>query len=113
MMTKRETFSLMARIAVYYEQFELDQKKLDSWHEVLKECNLEELEAALQAHVSASVYPPKIADLLKKLLEARVVPGPEETASIAAGKDKPASREVIQRELEKVRTILGIGRGES
>ncbi|VEF46680.1 Uncharacterised protein [Bacillus freudenreichii] len=112
-MTKRETFSLMARIAVYYDQFGLDQKKLDSWHEVLKGCNLEELEAALHAHVSASVYPPKIADLLKKPLVARVVPGPEETARITAGKEKLASPEVMQRELEKVRTILGIGRGES
>lgn len=112
-MTKRETFSLMARIAVYYEQFELDQKKLDSWHEVLKDCNLEELEAALQAHVSTSVYPPKIADLLKKPQETRVVPGPEETKRITAGNEKPASREVMQSELEKVRAILGIGRGES
>lgn len=112
-MTKRETFSLMARIAVYYEQFELDQKKLDSWHEVLKGCNLEELETALHAHVSASVYPPKIADLLKRPQEARVVPGPEETERITAGKENPASREVMQSELEKVRTILGIGREES
>lgn len=112
-MTKRETFSLMARIAVYYEQFELDQKKLDSWHKVLKSYNLEELEAALQAHVSVSVYPPKIADLLKRPQEARVVPSPEETERITAGEEKPASREVVQSELEKVRVILGIGRGES
>ncbi|WHY83822.1 replicative helicase loader/inhibitor [Siminovitchia fortis] len=111
-MTKRETFSLMARIAVYYEQFELDQKKLDSWHEVLKDCNLEELEAALHEHVSASVYPPKIADLLKKPASARVVPDPEETERITAGNEKPASREVVESELAKVRAILGKGRGE-
>lgn len=112
-MTKRQTFSLMARIAVYYEQFELDQRRVDSWHEVLKNGNLKELEDALMTHVSTSVYPPRIADLLNKpLATSRFVPDTEETAYIVATRERPASREVVEAELAKMRKILGINQVE-
>jgi hypothetical protein len=31
-MTKRETFSLLSMIQAYYDQFEVDQMKVDVWH---------------------------------------------------------------------------------
>lgn len=99
----------MARIAVYYEQFDLDQNRLDSWHEVLKNSEMEDLEAALMAHVSTSVYPPRIADLLNKPAPmARFVPDAEQTAWITSAEETPACDEVRMSELAKMRKILGI-----
>jgi hypothetical protein len=42
-MIKRETFSLLSMIQVYYEHFEVEQMKLDLWHEAVKSYELEEL----------------------------------------------------------------------
>lgn len=109
-MTKRQTFSLMARIAVYYAKFEIDQQMVDSWHEILKDYDLERLEKALDAHVSTSVYPPKIADLLRKPPATRIIPSPKETIMLITGQKRPASREVVEKELAKMRKILNIKR---
>ena len=35
-MIKRETFELLKRIAVFYDQFVVNQEKVNMWHEVLK-----------------------------------------------------------------------------
>jgi hypothetical protein len=35
-MIKRETYALMSMIQVYYDQFDVDQMKVDLWHEALK-----------------------------------------------------------------------------
>ncbi|MBS4178131.1 replicative helicase loader/inhibitor [Lederbergia citrea] len=111
-MTKRETFTLLALIAVYYEQFDFDQKKVDSWHQVLKEHHIDQLKNNLIRHVSSSPYPPKISDLIRKPeTGARVIPNVEETTYIITHSWMPASEEVVQAELVKIREILGIERG--
>ncbi|MBS4223341.1 replicative helicase loader/inhibitor [Lederbergia citrea] len=111
-MTKRETFTLIALIAVYYEQFDFDQKKVDSWHQILKEHHIDELKNNLITHVASSPYPPKISDLVRKPETcARAIPNVEETTYIFTHKRKPASEEVVQAELRKMREILGIERG--
>ena len=42
-MTKRETFSLLSMIQAYYDHFEVDQMKVDVWHEALKSYEMEDL----------------------------------------------------------------------
>ncbi|MFC5465566.1 replicative helicase loader/inhibitor [Lederbergia graminis] len=110
-MTKRETFTLLALIAVYYEQFEVNQEKIDTWHKALKQYSYEELEENLLAHVAASPYPPKVAQLIqKKQVDSRAIPSLEETSQLIQMETKPAQSSVIEMELEKMRSILDIRR---
>ena len=110
-MTKRETFTLLALIAVYYEQFEVNQEKIDTWHKALKAYSFEELEENLLAHVAASPYPPKIAQLIqKKQVDSRAIPSLEETSQLIYKQEDPARPSVIEEELAKMRKILDIRR---
>ncbi|MBU8878796.1 hypothetical protein BGM26_07305 [Bacillus sp. FJAT-29790] len=112
-MTKREAFTLLALISVYYEQFELDQEKVDSWHKILKDYTVDQLRENLLAYVAESPYPPKVSDLIKKpAVVSRAIPNCADTAYILKIDWKPASEEVVKRELAKMREILGISRGE-
>ncbi|MEH7342516.1 replicative helicase loader/inhibitor [Bacillus sp. JJ1532] len=112
-MTKREVFNLMSLISVYYEQFELNQEKVDSWHQVLKGYSADQLEGNFLDFVVESPYPPKISDLIRKpAVVSRVIPGCDDTTYILHMDYKPASREVVERELKKMREILGIRQGE-
>jgi len=43
-MTKRKTFELLKKIAVFYVQFTIDQEKLNLWHKVLKDFSFEEIQ---------------------------------------------------------------------
>lgn len=113
-MTKRETYTLLALIAVYYEQFEVNQRKIDSWHEVLQNHEIENLRRNLLLHVEESPYPPKISDLVRKSAAvSRSIPDCWDTAYIVPPAWKPASEAVVQAELAKMREILGIRRTEA
>ncbi|MBT2690132.1 hypothetical protein J7I93_18345 [Bacillus sp. ISL-47] len=113
-MTKRETYTLLALIAVYYEQFEVNQRKIDSWHEVLQSHEVEDLRRNLLLHVKESPYPPKISDLVRKsAMVSRAIPNCLDTDCIVPIAWKPASEEVVQAELAKMREILGIRRSEA
>ncbi|MDQ0221070.1 hypothetical protein J2S21_004228 [Peribacillus cavernae] len=46
-MTKNELFTILELIIVYYDQFEIDQKKVDAWHEVLQTCSFEKVKDRL------------------------------------------------------------------
>lgn len=110
-MIKRETFTLMGLLAVYYEQFELNQEKVDSWHEVLKDYSAQQLQENMLAFVAESPYPPKVSDLIRKPAAiSRVIPSSDDTAYILQMDYKPASEEVVERELARMREILGISR---
>ncbi|KAF0820872.1 MULTISPECIES: replicative helicase loader/inhibitor [unclassified Cytobacillus] len=112
-MTKRETYTLLALIAVYYEQFEVNQQKIDYWHELLHPYEIEELQLNLYRHVEESPYSPKISDLVRKpMAVSRAIPDCRDTALIVPTSWKPAREEVVQAELAKMREILGIARGE-
>ncbi|MFJ7727880.1 replicative helicase loader/inhibitor [Neobacillus sp. NPDC097160] len=110
-MTKRGTFELLKKIAVFYDQFVVDQEKVNLWHEMLKDYSLKETQANLHEFVRSSPFPPKIADLVQKSGGTKGIPTLEETKKLITAKYKPASEELIQRELSKMRAILGIGRG--
>ncbi|WP_462410364.1 replicative helicase loader/inhibitor [Neobacillus sp. Marseille-QA0830] len=109
-MIKRETFELLKTISNFYEQFIVSQEKVDLWHEVLKAYPSEEVLENLFAFVKQSPYPPKIADLLPKPSGAMTVPSAGETKIIITTGQKPACEAVVQRELARMRAILGIQR---
>ncbi|PLT33505.1 replicative helicase loader/inhibitor [Bacillus sp. V5-8f] len=111
-MTKRELFTLLDLITEYYDQFEVDQKKVDSWHEALRAYSFEKVKENTLAFVTTSPYPPKISDLVGgNPVASRYVPDDKETVVVLYTREKPASEEVIQEELAKMRQILGIRRG--
>ncbi|MCM3111970.1 hypothetical protein [Lederbergia lenta] len=112
-MKKSETFTLLTLIANYYDQFEIDQKKVDTWHKALKPFMYKQLEENLLVHVAESPYPPRIVQLVRKqTATSRMIPSIEETSKCAQQNSKPAQEQVIQNELKKMRAILGINRGE-
>jgi len=108
-MIKRETFELLKKIAVFYDQFEVNQEKVNLWHEVLREYSLAEIQGNLLTFVKNSTYPPKLAELIARANLMKMVPTLEETKQTTS-KLMPASDTVVQRELAKMRTILGITR---
>ena len=65
MTTKKEIYSLMKLIEVYFEQFKITQEKLDSWHMVLSKYSYEKLHGNLMEFVVHSPHPPKISDLVQ------------------------------------------------
>lgn len=65
MTTKKELYSLMKLIEVYFEQFTITQEKLDSWHLVLNKYSYEKLHRNLLEFVVHSPHPPKICDLVQ------------------------------------------------
>lgn len=109
-MIKRETFDLLIKIAVFYDQFEVNQEKVNLWHEVLKDYSLAEIQGNLYTFVKHSSNPPKLAELIIHANHTKMVPNLEETRK-STSKLMPASETVVQRELANMRTILGITRG--
>ncbi|WP_040205907.1 replicative helicase loader/inhibitor [Neobacillus jeddahensis] len=109
-MMKRETFELLKRIAVFYDQFVVNQEKVNLWHEVLKGHTFDEIHGNLLAFVEGAAFPPKVSDLLLKSTNPKTIPNAEETMKLTSML-KPASEIVVQRELAKMRAILGIERG--
>ena len=61
-----------------------------------------------------SPYPPRVSELVcKPESGARAIPNGEDTKYILTSKEKPASKEVVERSLAQIREILGIKRGEN
>jgi hypothetical protein len=109
---KRETFELLKKIAVYYDPFVVDQEKVNLWHEVLKGYAFDEIQGNLLAFVKGSAFPPKLSDLISKSTNPQTIPNVEETMKLTS-RLKPASEIVVQRELARMRAILGIDRGNT
>jgi len=108
-MTKREVFNLLKLISVYYDSFELKQEKVDEWYSVLRGESFQRLEENLRKHVAQSSYPPKVSELICKTeAGSRAIPDEDETRYILILKEKPASKEVVEQSLAKIREILGI-----
>jgi len=109
--TKRETYTLLEQIYLYYEQFQINQQKIDSWHEALSEYSYERLHQNLLKYVKHSSFPPKICDLISSSDgQSRAIPNAEETYRLLMDRPCPASEEVVQVELAKMRKLLGIQR---
>ena len=112
-MTKREVFQLLKLISVYYDSFDFDQTRVDEWHAVLKVESYHRMEENLRKHVARSPYPPRISELICKAENSsRAIPNGDDTKYILYVKEKPASKEVVERSLAKIREILGIKRRE-
>lgn len=77
MKTKRETYALLEQIYLYFDQFQINQQKIDSWHEALKDFSYEQLHGNLLKFVKHSSFPPKICDLISTADEVRIAPGTE------------------------------------
>ena len=97
----------------YYDQFEVDQMKVDLWHEALKSYELEDLKQNLLNLVRNSQYPPKVSDLISKASSWNSIPNVEETKDILNQKVKLASEETVRREKAKIDKILGIVRDQN
>jgi len=112
-MTKREVFQLLSMIACYYEQFVVDQAKVDAWTRVLRNNDFDPLEKNLLTHVTESAYPPKISELVRKGgASAQAIPDDIETEISLKQNETKASAEVANEHLKKMRAILGIRREE-
>lgn len=113
MKTKRETYALLEQIYLYYEQFQIDQQKIDSWHEALKDFSYEPLHRNLLKYVTHSSFPPKICDLISTADRiSRAIPDTTETNIQLMDDQHPASEDVVKAELAKIRKLLGIQREE-
>jgi hypothetical protein len=47
-MNKKEIYTLMVLIQVYYERFHFDQQKLDAWHMVLQKYSYDKVHENLR-----------------------------------------------------------------
>jgi hypothetical protein len=109
--TKRETYALLEQIYLYYEQFQINQQKIDGWHEVLKDFSYEQLHQNLVKYVTHSSFPPKICDLISTSDRiSRAIPDATETDTNLMNDQPPANEEVIKAELANIRKLLGIQR---
>ncbi|NRD79796.1 hypothetical protein HPT25_20890 [Bacillus sp. BRMEA1] len=109
-MIKRETFELLKQIAVFYDQFEVNQEKVNLWHQMLRDSNFEDVRNNLYTYVKESAFPPKVSDLMAKSTPAMTTPNTDETKEIMKKRSTPAREDVVQRELANMRAILGIVR---
>lgn len=109
-MNKRETFALLKMISVFYEQFSLDQEKVNLWHDAIKDLTFVDMEENLLKHVRQSPFPPKVSELYIKSSVPGIVPNPDETRFILTRHYVPANREVVQMELANIRKVLSIER---
>jgi hypothetical protein len=109
--TKRETYALLEQIYLYYEQFQINQQKIDSWHQALKVFSYEQLHKNLLNYVTHSIFPPKICDFISTTAGvSRVIPDATETCSQLMNDQPQTNEEVVKLELAKIRELLGIQR---
>jgi hypothetical protein len=109
--TKRETYALLEQIYLYYEQFQINQQKIDSWHQALKDFSYEQLHQNLMNYVTHSSFPPKICDLISTSDRvSRAIPDATETYIQLMNEKLPVNEEVVKAELAKIRKLLGIQR---
>ena len=109
-MIKRETFSLLSMIRVYYDQFEVDQMKVDCWHEALKTYQLDDVKENLLTFVQHSSFPPKVTDLVPKTSVGTNIPNLDETKDIVKKGNQQVSAERIQWHLANMKKAIGMER---
>jgi hypothetical protein len=118
MISKKETFELLETISAFYEQFEINQSRIDSWHMAIKDYEFERLKDNLICYCRENKYPPKVADLVndrQKILDRmNAIPDVEETrqylnsiSSIPEYTDD--EKRSIEQSKAEIRKILGIG----
>jgi len=63
-MTKKETFQILKLIQQFYERFEINQDKIDAWHDVLQAEDFNAVYSILKSVVKTNKFPPTIAEIL-------------------------------------------------
>lgn len=117
MISKAQTFEILSLIREFYEQFEITQKKIDSWHLILKDYEFEIIKDNLLKHCKTNKFVPKIADLIQHkeitLDRMNAIPNVEETQkyllSINNSSISCEDEHLINQSKAEIRKILGIG----
>lgn len=118
MVNKNETFELLTLIQDFYDQFEITQSKIDSWHLVIKDCEVEKLKENLFLYCRDNKFPPKVADLLKEKSKTfdrmNAIPDVEETRRYLNSLNRSLEyteeeKQSIEKSKAQIRKILGIG----
>jgi len=81
-MTKHETAKLLAVLAAAFPRFEVDDLKVQVWHELLGDLDYGVLQLAIQKLILENPYSPTIADIRKRAAEIMT---PQEEMIDAAG----------------------------
>jgi len=116
MTSKKETFELLNLILDFYDQFEISQSRIDSWHLALKDYEFDKLKENLLSYSKENKYPPKITDLIgekSKILDRmNAIPDVIETkryldsyGPIVYTEEEKAS---IEKSKAQIRKLLGI-----
>jgi hypothetical protein len=59
MISKNQTFEIMTLITDFYDQFEINQNKIDSWHLILKNEDFDKVKHNLFDYSNAMYFHPK------------------------------------------------------
>lgn len=62
-MTKKDVLELFKFLKAVYPNFEIDQHMIDTWAELLKEQNNDEVMRNAKRHALESKFPPTVADI--------------------------------------------------
>jgi hypothetical protein len=115
--TKKEVFQLLEDIKAIWDNFDVTQKKLDLWHEVLKETDFAIVQGNFMNYLKAgNEFAPKPGQLIKKENRDRYIPSHEETKQYLDNLDKitnevannPKVSEARDKALADIRKMLGI-----
>lgn len=84
-MTKGETAKILAVLAASYPKFDVDDLKVQVWHEMLGDLDYKLVQVAVQKLILESPYPPAIADVRKQVVEIMQDPDDDIDAATAWG----------------------------
>ena len=91
-MTKGETAKLLAVLAASYPKFDVDDLKVQVWHEMLGDLDYKLVQVAVQKLILESPYPPAISDVRKRAMEIMTPPEEKIDAAEAWGEVEQAIR---------------------
>lgn len=114
-MNKQELFKVLDNVHEYYDRFEVTQKRIDSWHEILKDYDFNVVMKNLKKYSTTSKFPPTIADLLEgQYRELRPYDlTPEEIkAKQQAELDLEKQKELVKEQNKEFMKIHGCTMGE-
>lgn len=116
-MDREQTKAVIKKIKSYYQnRFVIDNPTefVNDWYERLKDCDFEEIMKNLNAYTLHNVFPPSIADLVKRNAPiSKAVPDMDETRAMMneweeRRKDQAEEWEQ-QKALREMRKLLKIG----
>jgi len=62
-MTKAEIFEILEAIKCFYPNFEINQKKINAWSNVLKDDDFKIVNAKVEKHATEKKFPPTISEI--------------------------------------------------